>query len=490
VNYPIILKLLSVIVFSLAIAFLASMGVGALYWSAAEAHALDGWIVSTVVAFILSGALAYAGRTKDKRLHRREGLTVIGLGWLLASLVGALPYLLIVPECTVADAFFESTSGLTTTGASVFGNFPDFPRSLLFWRCLSQWIGGLGVVVFFVAVLGFLGAGAKLLYSRESSATSQDIESGRMQKGVLRIMQIYGVLSVACTLVYYFCGMDFFEALCHMFTTLSTGGFGLYAESMAYWNSPAIEWACIVFMAAGGTSFFFLIHLMRGNWRACRRNTEVKAYYAIILGVTTLFSLMLVLQAGVDDAHEAIRSAAFQTVSILTTTGYATADFTLWPAMGGLVLLVLMFVGGCSGSTGGGCKVVRFIIGGRVSLMEIERAFRPQVVRPVKINGRFLDKDERDSVLVFFMLVWLIIFLTFPLITLFEPDISLVTAVSAGIACLFNIGPGLGEVGPMGNFGFLHSGTKYMLSILMIMGRLELFAILVLFAPSLWKRFA
>lgn len=476
---------------TLGLAFFASAGAGYLFGDPIqERAALTGWVESIGIALGLSGALFILGRKADIKIFRKEALCVIGLGWIIASAVGAFPYLLILDECSIADAVFESTSGLTTTGASTFPQFEHFPKSLLFWRSLSQWIGGLGVVVFFVAILSFLGAGAKILFSNESSGHSTEIESGRIQDGVIKIMVFYLGLSLTCALAFRGCGMSIFDAICHMFTTVSTGGFSPYEASIAAFNSPAIEWVTILFMLLGGTSFFVMIKLLRGNWSALTQNTEVIVFFAIVCGTALLMSELVILHEHDDDFLHALRVGTFQVVSIITTTGFCTANFETWQPASKLIILCLMFLGGCSGSTAGGGKIVRFVVALKMMLVNVERSFRSRVVRPIHINGKSLDRDDLDNILHYLILLGIVTFFSLPLIALLDPGLSIETTMGAMLGTLYNVGPGLGDLGPAHNYGFLNDSTKYFLALLMVMGRLELYAVIVLFAPSLWKRFS
>lgn len=490
-NYPIIAKLLSVIMSTVALAFLVSFLVGELFYGELDKMAREEWLISIGFALVLAILLAFLGRNAQPKMFRKEALATIGLGWILASVVGAIPYYLIMPDSSFADGIFESASGLTTTGASVFGDLNVFPRGLLFWRCLSQWIGGLGVVVFFVAILSFLGAGAKILYSNESSAASTDIESGRIQQGVIHIAYLYLGLSAACALTYKVLGMGWYDAICHMFATLSTGGFGVYNSSMGAFPSPWIQWAAVVFMALGGTSFFFLLRAAQGRLRSLTENTEVIAYYVIILISTFLLTAMLMTELGQADSFEpSLRAAAFQTVSIMTTTGFSTVDFQQWLPVGHIILLLLMVIGGCSGSTGGGAKVVRIVVAFKVCRLQIEKAYRTRVVRPLHMNGKVLDKDDQDSIITWLLMLFLVLSAGIMIVAMLEHRLGFTAQVTSVFACLFNIGPGLAEVGPTQNYAFLREPTKLVLSLLMILGRLELYAVLVLFSPALWRRFS
>ncbi|MEM9227112.1 MAG: TrkH family potassium uptake protein [Verrucomicrobiota bacterium] len=489
-NYRLISKLISVIVATLAMAFLACLGLGQVFDdSVREDGILDEWLISSAIALGLAMVFYLLGRNSGNKLLRKEALTVIGLGWLLASMVGAIPYYLILRDSTLADCIFESTSGLTTTGATVFTGLDNMPTSLLFWRCLSQWIGGLGVVVFFVALLSSLGAGAKILFSHESSGHSTDIQSGRIQSGVTQIMFLYLGLSVACMLVFHWCGMSWFDAICHMFTTVSTGGFSTHDASAGHFGSATLEWAMIVFMALGGMSFFVMLRVLRGDFKALFRNTEVMYYYLIMIVVSVLLTIMLLGEVGVESLNLAIREATFQAVSILTTTGYTTVDYQIWPPVGHTLLLLLMVIGGCSGSTAGGTKVVRFAVIMKVCRQQIERAYRTRVVRPLYMNGRVLDKQDQEGVINYVLLLGIVSICSMLILAMIEHQLSYEGGFSAMLSCLYNIGPGFNEIGPTQTYGHFSAAAKVFLSLLMIMGRLELYAILVLLSPSLWRRF-
>jgi trk system potassium uptake protein TrkH len=490
-NYAILFKLQSVILGAMAAAFAICLGLAFVYDHQSSSDlAVLGFSVSFLVAACLSAGCFALGKTGDNTLFRREALATIGCGWIVASLTGALPYLLILPEISFTEAFFESASGLTTTGASILSDLESLPRSLHVWRAMSQWMGGLGVVVFFVAVLSFLGAGAKVLFSRESSAQAADLNTSRVQSGVLKLVQLYLGLSLVCTIVYWLCGLSWFDSVIHMFTTLSTGGFSTRSGSIADFNNPALEWSVTVFMAIGGTSFLLIIDALGRRWKSIQVSTELKAYYLLLAAFTLAISLFLTIDRGVEmGAGDTVRTAAFQVVSIMTTTGFATADFDLWLPVTHILLLAAMFIGGCSGSTAGGTKVIRFIVALKVSAQQVEKAYRSRVVRPLKVNGKSLSVSEQETVVVYIVILMLIIFVGTLLISFLEPSMSFEGTVSSMAACLFNIGPGFAEIGPTRNFADLHAYTQVFLSLLMIMGRLELFAFLVLFSPALWKRF-
>lgn len=490
-NYRLLFRLLAYIFFALSGALGASVGVGALYqeWTE-QPQAVRGFAISIGVALGCGILLRLLGRKADIRFFKKEAFALIGISWILASLLGSLPYILILPDIHWADAVFESTSGFTTTGASVFTGFETWPRSLLFWRCLTQWIGGLGVVVFFVAILGSLGASGKILFSNESTSSSSEIEAGRFQSGVLQILYYYIGITVVCILAFHFFELSWYDAVCHAFTTISTGGFSTNSLSIEGFQNPALEWCIIFFMILGATSFILMIRLLQGDFRQIRRNNELHTFFVILVIATLLVAILRVEATGRIEMPEQFRKAAFQVTSIMTTTGYSTVDFAAWQTPAKMILLSLMLIGGCTSSTAGGVKVVRILILFHVLRMSIERAFRPNVVRPIRVNGKILTQEYRENSIGFLNLMISILLISVLGISLIEHQETVATAFSIVYCTLFNIGPGLDQVGPHANFGFLQPITKYLLSLLMVMGRLELYAVLVLFAPSLWRKFS
>lgn len=489
-NYGVVLRLLAYTTGTLACAFAACLGlVFVLDPPEARAVTFHGFGISTAAATLICGVLWFAGSTRNKRFFRKEALTVIGVAWIIASIVGALPYLLILEGITVSAAVFESTSGITTTGASILSGLEELPRSLLLWRALSQWMGGLGVVVFFVAVLSSLGAGAKVLFSRESTTESQELDSTRIQQGALHIAFLYLALSTACALSLWAAGMGVFDAVAHTFTTISTGGYSTRSDSIAAFDNEAIEWVMVAFMALGGTSFLVMLRLARGNWRGLRHATEVKAYYLLLVSATALTLLVIWESGEFEDLHQALRIAAFQVVSLTTTSGFTSYDYDSWVPAGTILMLVLMMIGGCSGSTSGSTKVIRYVIAFRVLLLEVEKSFRARLVRPIRVNGEILPESGQRAAIVYMVAMFLLSGVSFIVVGLLEPNVSMKGILSAVVSTLFNIGPGFAEIGPSENFSLLGAPSKIYLSFLMVLGRIELFAVLVLFMPALWRRY-
>ena len=474
---------------ALAGAFFVCVGVGLIMGESLGGTSLKAFEITIALAVGLAIIFHMLGRRGEAKLFRREALCAIGLSWMLCTVIGALPYVLTV-HCDLSDALFESASGLTTTGATAFNNFYEFPSSLLFWRSLSQWVGGLGVVVFFVAILSSLGAGAKILFSNESSGTSADFDQGRIQKGAFDLMLFYLGISGACAIAYKLGGMNWFQAVNHAMTTVATGGFSTEANSIEAFQSATIEWISIAFMALSATTFVYMIRLIRGQTHILRQNHEVWWYYGILSASIGLLTLYLVELTGELPDHHSVRMAAFQAVSIMTTTGYASTDFDEWLPPAKMLLMILMFVGGCSGSTAGGVKVVRIVIALRAALRSVAHAFRPNITIPMRIGRQHLSESAIHNVILFLMLMAALQIFSMLFVSAMEPELSFLGVFSCVQATLFNIGPGFEAVGPTENFHFMRPTTKTFLSLLMILGRLELYAVLVLFVPSVWRRFS
>ena len=487
----IIFKLLSLILLGLASAFVLCILAGLSMGESLSASSIQSFLCCIAGTLLLSISFHWIGKRGNRKFFRREALCAIGVTWILCTLIGALPYFLIVNDCTPAAAIFEAASGLTTTGATNFADFEQFPPSLLFWRSLSQWVGGLGVVVFFVALLSSLGAGAKILFTNESSATSADFDQGRIQSGALQLVLYYLLLSILCIASYKLAGMSWFQAINHGMTTIATGGFSTESESIEAFNSPCIEWICIGFMLLGGTTFFHAIRLIKGRPPSWKQWDEVITFYCLVIAATCAFAWIQMHHADPETALvPTLRAALFQSASILTTTGYSSIDFNHWQLSAQLLLLGLMVVGGCSGSTSGGIKIIRIVVAVRTLIRSVSLAFRPNLMLPMRSGGTVLEAHAINAITTFILLMVSLQMLVALVVAIIEPNLSFMTLYSATQACLYNIGPGLDAVGPSQNYGFFSQLTKLLFALVMILGRLELYAVMVLFVPSFWKRYA
>lgn len=439
--------------------------------------------------------MAFAGIQRFKsRLLRREAVVIVGMGWVLSSAFGGIPYALCPPGLDWAAAFFESASGFTTTGSTVMMEIEAWPRGLLLWRSITQWLGGIGILVLFVAVLSYLGVGAKTLFQNESSYRVGDAGMARIHDTSLLLLKIYLALSTACAIGLRAMGLSWYNAICHSMTAVSTGGFSPHSASIGHYsgwgNGWLIELWITVIMLLCSINFLLYLVILRKNWR--RLGQEEDAKYLLII-----CALAIVLISGGrawhGDAHwlDALRESVFSVVTIISTTGFGTVDYELWPAWAKVILALLMFVGGCAGSTAGGFKIGRLLVFLKFARQEVIRAFRPNLVFRLTVNGNSINEDARARTMFFLTMYLMICVFSTAVVGFLEAGtgISMETCAGAVLAAISNIGPGFGAVGPTENFGHFREGTHLFLAWLMILGRLELFALLVLFFPSAWKKY-
>ncbi len=445
--------------------------------------------LSALITAAVGGLLRWFGHGSSLEILRREAIAIVGLGWSLSTLFGALPYMLSTPSLAPAAAIFESASGFTTTGASAIANLEIWPRGLLLWRATTQWLGGMGILVLFVAVLSMAGGGTKSLFRRESSGKLGEGFAARMRDTAIRLWQIYLALSLICLAGLVALGMPVFDAVCHTFATISTGGFSTRNASIAYYQSPAIEWWIILFMILGAISFMLYAWIIARRWSRWKQDEETRFYLGLLAVVTLLVTASLLYNAQAPDGATAFRHAAFQVVSTSTTTGFITADYDQWSNFSRILIVAVMFIGGCAGSTAGGIKVSRFMVFFKNFARQMVHTFRPNQVIPVRINGVPLTDSYLAEVGFFLALVGFIVALGSLAMAALEPSFDLVSGFGAVIATLFNVGPGLGAVGPTCTYAGLSSPSHLLLSLLMIMGRLEILVILALFVPALWRRY-
>lgn len=426
-------------------------------------------------------------------LRRREGFLLVSFSWILIILYGALPFRLSGEIADLAAAIFESASGFTTTGATVLSNIEILPHSLLFWRSFSHWLGGMGIIVLSVAILPELAVGGMQLFAAESSGIGVDKLAPRIAETARRLWALYVIMTAVEMLLLLSGGMSGFDAVTHAFSTTATGGFSPRQDSVGHFDSTYIDGVIIVFMFLAGTNFALQYRVfVRGDVRRFFTSSEVRLYAALAIAVTLLVTADLVASGIYDGTGEGLRYGAFQVVSILTTTGFGTADFDQWPTFSKFCLVILMTVGGCAGSTAGGLKVIRLVVVLKHATREFRRLIYPRVVKPVTIDGRALDEEILWSILGFFLLYMMAFLGTVLLLSALEHqgEMDLVTATTASLSALNSIGPGLGRVGATENFAFIHPSGKLALSFCMVLGRLEIYTLLILFVPRFWARSA
>lgn len=480
-NVRSVLRLVGVLVMFIGLSMSFSL-LWSLYLDEPDVGAL---VLSMLICFGAGGGLFALGWRSKAPVLRREGMAMVGLSWLLAALFGALPFYFSGATPNFADAYFEAMSGFTTTGSTILQDIEALPKGVLFWRSFTHWLGGMGIVVLFVAILPYLRVSGKQLFKSEVPGPTAEVLRPRISETASLLWRIYLGLTVVLVAILWALGMSFYDALCHTFGTMATGGFSVWNKSIGYYDSVLIEAIIVVFMILAGTNFGLYFQVLKGDWKTFWRNSEWRFYMGIIGGATLLISVDLVLRQTYGSILHAIRHAGFQVVSIVTTTGFGTADFEQWSSFSQLILVALMFVGGCAGSTGGGMKVVRILVVLKQAYLGMEKVFRPHLVRTLKIGGVPVEDDVRDAILIFFCISLHVVL--FGSLAMTAMGVDLITAVTAVITALNNIGPGLGMVGPVDNFASIPDAGKYLLSLCMVLGRLELFAVLVLFMPAFWR---
>ena len=455
-------------------------------------------LTAMAITAAVGGAMALI-RPRREMLRPREGFAVVAFSWILVSFFGGLPFYFSGDIPSLVDCFFETVSGFTTTGATILTDVEALPRGLLFWRSFTHWAGGMGVLVLSLALIPKMGARSIHLMRAESPGPSTDKLVPRVANNAKILYAIYGGLSILMVVALLLCGMNLFDALVHMFGAAGTGGFGTYGNSIAHWNSAAVDIVIGVFMALFGVNFSLYYFVLRRNWKAAIGNSELKLYVTILLGATVLIAINIMPLAG-QNFHSmaqgapagggsfftALRYSFFQVSSVMTTTGYATADFNLWPQFSRVLLVVIMFIGASAGSTGGGIKVIRIQLLLKSMMRDIRRTIHPKSVNTIKLDGHTVDENILSGVQGFFFAYMCVLLVSLIVVSL--DGFSFETNFTAVVATLSNIGPGLGMVGPTGNFAAFSNLSKIVLSLCMLIGRLEIFPILMLVVPSAWRQ--
>lgn len=452
-------------------------------WSLYYQENLRPLLFSSLIAAVTGIVAVFLCRERGV-VRYREAFALVTFSWVAAAIFGSLPYLLSGSLTNPVDAIFETISGFTTTGASVITDVESLPRGILFWRSMTHWLGGMGIIVLIVALLSQLGVGANLVFRAEVPGPVDDKLTPRVRETARILWLTYVTLSALETILLMLAGMNLFDALCHTFGTVATGGFSTKNQSVGAYSNPAIEWIIIVFMLLSGANFaLYYRALNRRSLIVFWKDSEFKFYLTIIL--TAALVISAILGKSLPAGEALFRTAAFQVVSIMTTTGFATADFACWPAPAQLVLLFLMFIGGCSGSTGGAIKVGRILLLVKQSFLELKRLIHPRGIFSVCYCNRNIAETVLINVMQFFFL-YIVIYAVCSLVLCFlEGDYLL--SFSAVAATFGNVGPGLGAVGPASNYFALSNPSKLLLSFLMLLGRLEIYTIMVLLSPAFWK---
>ncbi|HGY56504.1 MAG TPA: TrkH family potassium uptake protein [Caldithrix abyssi] len=480
IHYRPVLNILSALLVFLAAALAVPTFVSFLY----EQTDLNAFLITIGVSLGIGIPSFFLTRSKEE-LQIRDGFIVVSFGWFIFALVGALPFVLsgFIPSYT--DAFFETMSGFTTTGASILTNIEALPHGLLFWRSFTHWLGGMGIILLSLAILPLLGVGGMQLFKAEVPGPTPDKLSPRIKHTAELLWGVYLLITVLEILALKLAGMNWFDSMCHTFGTMATGGFSTKNASVGAYNSPTIDAIIILFMIIAGTNFALHYRALRGKPLIYWKDPEA-TFFVIVIALATLIIGFDVWERNGNDAFRAGQHALFQVVSIITTTGYGTADYEQWAASSKIVLFILMFIGGCAGSTGGGMKVIRSLILVKFGRNELKRLIHPQAVLPVRVGDMVVSRDILTNISGFFLLYVTIFVLG--IIFMGALGLDFESAFGSVAATLNNIGPGLGSVGPTENYAHIPDLGKWFLSFLMLAGRLEVYTVLVLFTVSFWKR--
>ncbi len=480
IRYGAILRVLGMLLCIVALSMILCLPLSVYF----ETGHLHSFISSILICFLAGSLLLFAARNKDLTVNKREGYLIVVLAWMTLWVSCALPYIITGEIDSISDVFFETMSGLTTTGASIINDIEALPQDVLFWRSFTQWLGGMGIIVLTVALLPLLGIGGIELFVAEAPGPTSEKLHPRIKDTAKALWYIYLGLTVLLWFLLWMSGMDWFDGINHALTTMATGGFSTKNASMAYY-SPQIQYIVAIFMLLAGVNYSLHYLALRGKFKSVFRSDELKSYIYLVAGLTVVVTLA-VFQVTDITIEKAFRDSLFQIASIITTTGFVTADYTSWAPPLTAVFFLLLFIGACAGSTAGGIKMIRHTVLLKNSILEFKRLLHPRAMIRLKLNGKIVPPRVLTHILVFFMLyIGTFIFGTIIVIIAGE---DILTAAGAVATSISNVGPGIGEVGPVNNFATLNNFTKWFLSVIMLIGRLELFTVFIIFTPYFWKK--
>lgn len=481
-NYAMVLKNLGILLICETFAMFPSLLVSIGY----NGNDITAFVYTMALTGIL-GSLTLLIKPKNKNLYPRDGFAVAAIGWILISFFGALPFVFSGAIPSLVDSFFEASSGFTTTGASILRDVEILPRGIMFWRSFTHWIGGMGVLVLTMALLPSIGSGSFQIMKAESPGPAPGKLVPKLRQTAKILYGIYILITIVQIILLVFAGMPLYDSALHTFGTVGTGGFGIKNLSVGHYNNTAVDIIITIFMLICGANFALYYQALKGNIKGIFKDEEFRLYGAIVA------ASILIIAFNINGTYfksfwESLRHAAFQVSSIITTTGYSTTDFNLWPTLSKIILFFLMFIGGCAGSTAGAIKNVRVLLLFKVMKRDLMKIIHPRAVYTVKFGGKAVDEKTLSEVAAFFFMYMLIYAVEVLVVSV--DGFDMVTTLSSVAATLGNIGPGLGMVGPMGNFADLSYVSKFVLSIGMIIGRLEIYPILLLMIPTFWRRTA
>lgn len=447
------------------------------------------FLISAAISLGLAVISLLLGRNPSSVIGKREGSVIVTFTWVVFSLVGLLPFWVSGSIPSFTDAFFETMSGFTTTGASILNNIEELSHGMLFWRSLTHWVGGLGIIVISLAILPLFSTSGTQLFAAETTGPTKDKIHPKIHETAKRLFYIYITLTLAETILLMFGGMNLFDAINHSFSTIATGGFSTKQNSIAYWNSPYIQYIITLFMILAGINFSLYYFGFKHKLQKVKENEELKYYLITLFVFAIIIAISLIDFDNINNfqtLEKAWRDSIFTVTSLMTTTGFATADYMNWKPLTWIILLILMMTGASAGSTSGGIKMIRIVISVKTCYHEFKRLIHPNAIVPVRYNGYLVREDILTRVLAF-VLLYLIV-TAFGILVLAMSGMGFLESIGGMITCLGGVGPGLGLVGPAGNFHDIPEFSKWFLSLMMLTGRLELFTVLLIFTPAFWKR--
>jgi trk system potassium uptake protein TrkH len=481
-HFRIITRFLALLILFLGISMAAPLMISVFFRDGSSRSLLLSMLITSLSGLTL---FTCARKQEDLQLTHRDGALIVTFGWIMAGLFGTLPYLLSGSIANFTDAFFESISGFTTTGASILNDIEVLPEGILFWRSLTQWLGGMGIIVLSIAILPFLGIGGMQLYKAEVPSPVVDKLKPRISETAKTLWKVYILITTIEVALLLGGGMPLFDAVCHAFCTMPTGGFSTKNASIGHYNSPYFDGIFILFMLLAGINFSLHFKLIKGDIKIFGKDSECRTFFILVAAFTLIITLDT-YGSTYSSISKAFRDSAFQVSSIITTTGFVSADYEKWPAMSQLILVICMFIGGMAGSTGGGIKVMRIMLLIRHVNQEVFRIIHPHAVTVVKLGGRPVPQDVLNSIWGFFTL-YIALFLVATLIVLFL-GLDMTSALTSVAASIGNIGPGLGIVGPVKNYFDVPLVGKWVLVFCMLLGRLEIYTVIVLLTPEFWRK--
>lgn len=446
------------------------------------------FLISAFISFIFAILALYIGKNHSLSIGKREGSSIVTFTWIIFTLIGLLPFWLSGSIPSFTNAFFETISGFTTTGASILNNIEELSHGMLFWRSMTHWMGGLGIIVISLAILPVFGTSGTQLFAAETTGPTKDKIHPKINETAKRLFYIYLILTGSQTILLRIGGMDWFDSICHSFATIATGGFSTKQASIAYWSSPYIQYIIILYMVLSGVNFSLYYFGFKNKFEKVKENEELRYYLLVLFGFSIIVAFSLIDFSKINSFstfEEAWRNSLFTVSSLMTTTGFCTADYMLWKPLTWVILIIVMLFGASAGSTSGGIKMIRIVISAKTIYYEFKKLIHPKAIIPIRYNGHLVREDILTRVLAFTLFYLFVA--AFGILVLAISGMGFLESVGGMVTCLGGVGPGLGLVGPAGNFHDIPEFSKWFLSLMMLAGRLELYTVFLLFTPAFWR---